>query len=118
MAEPKNTGVCRPVEIGVDVELRRAAAHQLDFVVETRCAVAEELAAFRAVQPLDGAVGAALAARRRFVHVDAVFEQVIDAGEIAPHADRPGHGRGADLEHAFDFIEQLDGRAALRDRAC
>ncbi len=25
----------------------------------------------------------------------------------------PGHGRRADLEHALDFVEQLDGRAAL-----
>jgi hypothetical protein len=34
---------------------------------------------------------------------------VIDAGEIAPHADGPGHRRGADLENTLDFIEQLDG---------
>ena len=101
------------VEIGVHVELRGAAAHQLDLVVEALRAVAEELAPFRAVQSLDDAIGAALAAPRRFVDVDAVFEQVVDAGEIAPHADGPGDGRGADLEHALDFIEQLDGRAAF-----
>ena len=69
--------------------------------------------AFGAVQALDRAIGAALAAPAGLVDVDAVFEQVIDAGEIAAHADGPGHGRGADLEHALDFIEQLDGRPAF-----
>ena len=63
MAEPKNTGVCLPAQIVVDVEFRGAAAHQLDLVVEARGAVAEEFAPFRAVQSLDRAIGAALAAR-------------------------------------------------------
>ena len=99
--------------IVVHVEFRGAAAHQLDLVVETRGAVAEEFATFGAVQSLDHAIGAALAASRRLVDVDLVFDEVIDAGEIAAHADGPGHRRGADLEHALDFIEQLDGRPAL-----
>ena len=100
------------------VEFRGAAAHQLDLVVEARGAIAEEFAPFGAVQSLDHAIRAALAAPRGLVRVDPVFEQVVDAGEIAPHADGPGHRRGADLEHALDFIEQLDGRPALRDPAC
>ena len=65
------------------------------------------------MQSLDHAIRAALAAACRFIGVDLVFEQVIDAGEIAPHADRPRDGRRADLEHAFDFVEQLDGRSAF-----
>src|SRR5689334_25131638 len=76
-------------------------------------AVAKELASFGAMQAVDGPVGAALTARCRFVHVDAVFEQVIDAREIATHADGPGDRRGADLEHALDFVEQFDGWPAF-----
>src|SRR6185436_5841157 len=74
---------------------------------------AEEFAPLGAVQTLDHAVAAAFAAPRGLVDVDLVFEQVIDAGEVASHADGPGHGCGADLEHALDFIQQLDGRAPL-----
>ena len=40
-------------EIGLHVEFGGAAAHQLDFVAKCIGAIAEELAAFRAVQALD-----------------------------------------------------------------
>ena len=97
--------------IGVDGV--RRLSEELDLVVEPGRAVAEEFATLGAVQPLDYAVRTALAAARGLVHVDLVFEQVVDAGEVAAHADGPGHRRGADLQHALHLIEQVDGRAAL-----
>ena len=48
-------------------------------------------------------------ARRR----RSVFEQMVDAEQIAAHADGPGDRRALDLEHALDFVEQLDRRAAV-----
>ncbi len=59
------------------------------------------------------AVLADAAALARGVGVDAVLEQVIDALQLAAHADRPGDRRGADLQHLLDLIEQLDRRAPV-----
>ena len=49
----------------------------------------------------------------RHIHVDPVLEQMVDAEQIAAHADGPGDRRALDLEHAFDLIEQLDRRPAV-----
>jgi hypothetical protein len=42
-----------------------------------------------------------------------VVHEVIHALERFTHADRPRHRRALDLQHAFDFVEQFDGRAAF-----
>ena len=49
-------------EIVGHVEFGGAAAHQVDLVVEPRGAIAEEFASLAAVQSLDHAIAAALAA--------------------------------------------------------
>ena len=33
---------------------------------------------------------------------------MVDAQEIASHADRPGNGRALNFQNAFDFIQQFD----------
>jgi hypothetical protein len=38
---------------------------------------------------------------------------MIDAEQIAPHADRPGNRRTLNFQYAFDFIEQFDRRPAV-----
>jgi len=40
------------------------------------------------------------------VYIDFIFEQMIDAEQIPPHADRPGDRRTLNFQNAFDFIEQ------------
>ncbi len=39
---------------------------------------------------------------------DVVVGQVVHALEVAVATDRPGDRRGLDLQHCFDFVEQLD----------
>jgi len=49
----------------------------------------------------------------RLVGVDAIFEQVIEPlrSRPMPMGTSP---RGADLQHALDLVEQLDGRRPSR----
>ena len=93
IAEPKNTGVWRPLEIGVDVE--SAVPPRTSSISSSKRAARSprNSRAFALCRPSMVALRAALAALRRLVDVDAVFEQVIDAGEVATHADRPGDRR-------------------------
>ena len=63
---------------------------------------------------LEEADAAALA---RAIDVDPIFEQVINARELAPHADRPGDRGAGDLQDALDFVERAyvleNGRTVL-----
>ncbi len=105
-------------EIGFPVELRRGAAHQLDLVVKRGGALAQEFARRGAAEPVDHAVGAGAALFTRRVDVDAVLEQVVDALQVAAHADRPGHRRAGDLQHVLDLVEQRRSARGRRGRAC
>ena len=91
----------------------RRAAHQLDLVAVGLRAIAEKLGRLGAVEPLDDLVAAGPALLRRLVDVDAILEQVIDARQLATHADRPGHRRAADAQHLLDLVEQVGRFAAF-----
>ena len=39
--------------------------------------------------------------------VNLIVQDVVHTFEILAHSDGPSHGRTANLQHAFDFIEQL-----------
>jgi len=45
--------------------------------------------------------------------MDFVRQQVIDAEQIASHADRPRDRRTLNLQNALDFVEQFDRRSAV-----
>src|SRR3546814_1683082 len=49
----------------------------------------------------------------RSVQVHLAGNQVHHALQALAHADRPGHRRALDAEHAFDFFEQVDRVAAF-----
>src|SRR6185312_12915209 len=102
-----------PGAIGAEVEARGGALHQLDLLAEGTRLLAEELLGGGARQVLDGAVLADAAALARGVHVDAILAEMVDAAQLASHADRPGERRGGDAEHALDLVEQLDGRTPV-----
>jgi hypothetical protein len=51
--------------------------------------------------------------RLRVEEADAVVVQMVHAAKALAHADRPGHWRALDLQHGFDFVEQLDRRPAF-----
>ena len=99
--------------VGGLIEGRGRAAYQLDFRAVRRGVCAQQLLRLRRVETLDHAIVADAAALASLVDVDAVLEQVVDALQLAPHADRPGHGRRVDAQHRLDLIEQLDRRAAI-----
>ena len=45
--------------------------------------------------------------RTRFKQVNLIVQDVVHTFEIFAHADGPSHGRTANLQHAFNFIEQF-----------
>ena len=45
--------------------------------------------------------------------VDGVLLQVVDAGEAAAHAERPGERRRVERQPLLDLLEQLEGMAAV-----
>ena len=105
---------CLPTcEIFLARELWSRASYQLDFIAEGRCAVAQELGGFIAIEPVDRRVSAGAPFFACLVDVDAIFQQVIDAAQIASHADRPGHGRTGDLQDLLDLIQQIHRVAAF-----
>ncbi len=101
-------------EIALQIELRAGAAHQfhllekLPGIQSPRNSRASSLAMPAMVSCVP---------TRPFstgnVHVDLVFDQVIDAEQIAAHADRPGDRRALNLQHAFDLVQQFDRRPAV-----
>src|SRR5258708_4959775 len=62
---------------------------------------------------LDRAILADPALIAGLVGVNAILEQVIDAAQLAPHADGPGNRRGADIEYLLDLVEEFDGLPAI-----
>src|SRR4029079_17603650 len=98
---------------GVRIERGHRTADQLDLLPESRGALAEERTGRLACKPLDRAIGADAAAAGAVVDVDAVLAEMVDAGEVAAHAERPGDRRALDPEDALDFVQQLDRRAPV-----
>lgn len=96
------------------VEGVRGAAHQFDIDAQLFGLRAQHAVQLRVVQALDHAGRCALLRiGLRVEQLHRVVDEVVDALERLAHADRPRHRRALDLQHVFDFIEQLDGRAAL-----
>jgi hypothetical protein len=91
----------------------RRATHELDLLAKSRGAVAEPGGGLVAVESLDDLVAASPALFGRLVHVDAVLEQVVDAPQLATHADGPRDRRAGDAQHFLDFVEQVGRFAAL-----
>ncbi len=100
--------------IGLEIELVRGAAHQLDFHAQLFDQVfAQHFDGFGAVEALDAHVIGDAVALALLVEMDLVIEQVIDALEALADADRPGHRRTLDVEHRLDFVHHLDGVTRL-----
>ena len=91
----------------------RGAAHELDLVAERGRAVAEKGPGLLARKAIDHRMRTHAPLLRRLVDVDAVLQQVVDAAEIAPHADGPGDRCAADTEHLLDLVQQRQRLAAL-----
>ncbi len=49
----------------------------------------------------------------RLVDVDAILGEMVGAHEIPPHPDGPDHRRHVQLQHALDFIQQVQRRATF-----
>src|SRR3546814_8102179 len=47
------------------------------------------------------------------IQIEAIFEQVINALEVAAHAEWPGDRRALQPEHFLDFVEQFQRRPAF-----
>src|ERR1700733_4390701 len=102
-----------PGAIGRRVESLRRSLHQLDLIIERLGHITEKLPSLGARDSLDRTVLAYPALFSGFVGIDAVLEQVINAAQLATHADGPGDRRSADAEHFLDLIQQLDRRPAV-----
>src|SRR5690606_24667273 len=95
-------------QVFLQIEFVAGAAHQLDLLGKTVDIIAQQRARFRTRQPLDLQVlgnGVTLAFDE---HVNGVGVEVVNAAKIRPRTDWPVDRRSGDLQHAFDFIEQLD----------
>jgi hypothetical protein len=99
--------------VAIQIEIRARSPYQIHFIDEGRIAVPQEFASRVAREPVDRLMAAHPALFDRYVKVNLVFEQMIDAEQIAAHADRPGQRRALDLQHALDLVEQLDRRPAV-----
>ena len=75
--------------------------------------IAEQFPTLCTMQTLNDDVLADSPAFARLVDVDAVLAEVVDPLQLATHANGPGDRRRRDAEHAFDFVEQLDGCASV-----
>src|SRR6202162_1402178 len=92
--------------IALQVEPGAGAAHQFHLVQELLVSRPKEFPRFAAPDAVDGLVSPYSALLHRHVHIDLILEQMIDAEQIAPHADRPSDRRTLNSQYAFDFIEQ------------
>ena len=110
---PKEHGRLPGGTIGLDVPGLRCALHKLDLREKLTGRVAQDLARRLACEAVDPAVLAHAAALARGIGIDAILEQVIDALQLASHADGPGDRGGCDLEHPLDLVQQLDRRAPV-----
>ncbi|MNF59915.1 hypothetical protein D3C84_415170 [compost metagenome] len=90
------------------VELVAGALHQFQLLDEALVEVAQVSAGFVGVELVDDLGRDALMSVAGDVDDDPVFGQVVDALEVLVAADRPGDGRGLDLQHRLDFVQQLD----------
>ena len=88
-------------------------AQQLDFITKSGDAVRQQFVQARVVESLNFFAVIDQRAFARFVEIDFVFEEVIDAAQGAPHADRPGNGRAADFQHVFHFVKQAHRLASF-----
>ena len=95
------------------IERGRGTTDQFHFFAELGCFVAEERISLRRVQTFNDEVGTRTPFLRRFVGINAVFQQVVDALQPPAHANRPSDRRATQAQHLFHFIQQLDGGAAL-----
>ncbi|MDR6355338.1 hypothetical protein Q3H58_002009 [Pseudomonas psychrotolerans] len=98
---------------GVVIEFVAGTLDQLQFLDESLVEIAQVSAGLVGIQLVDGLGGDALVTMAGGIDVDAVVREVVDALEVAIAADRPGDGRGLDLEHRLDLVEQLDGVADI-----
>jgi len=94
---------------GVLVEFVTGALDQLQLLDEIVVHVAQVRAGFVGIQLLDDPRLDAFVAVAGHENDDAVLGQVVHALEVAIAADRPGDGRGLDLQDRFDLVEQFDG---------
>ena len=100
-------------QVGGGIETLGRAAHQLRLLHEGPGLLAEKLLRRIARERVDDAILADAAALTGGVDVDAILDEMVDAAQLAPHADRPGDRGGADAQHALDLVQQLDRRAAV-----
>src|SRR5690606_21844770 len=101
-------------EIARVIERRRRAADQLDLFLERlRDRLAERVAHLGGAEPRHAVRSGRAAAVPILIEVRAILEQVIDAAELAAHADRPRHGRALDVEDRLDLVEQLERLAPV-----
>src|SRR5690606_23705905 len=115
MAEPKKTGVClarryrSTSNSGAaprtsSISSRRSAPDRV-VAGQVSCSTAEQCRRRTAHETVDRLVRAGPALLARLIDVNAIFEQVVNAFQIAPHADRPRHGRALDLQDLLDLVE-------------
>ena len=88
-------------------------AQQLDFITKGGDAVRQQFVKARVVESLHFFAVIDQRAFARLVEIDFVFEEVIDAAQGAPHADRPGDGGAADFQHVFHFVKQAHRLASF-----
>ena len=102
----------RQMALAKRFELERLAGfrHQFEFVLD-RADVEIGIAAGE-IGDVDLLRRAGLGAAA-FEQAHAAVDDVIGAEEIAALADRPGHRRGVERQRLFDFIQEIEGVAAL-----
>src|SRR5450830_1026829 len=91
----------------VQIERVRSAMHQFDFHLELFDFQREHLDQLGIVDTLDDfdiAVGAFFTSLEQH---DFIAQQVLHAAKTFAHANRPGYRRALNLQHRFQFIEQL-----------
>jgi hypothetical protein len=94
MAEPKNTGVCRPARYSAGSK-RWLAPQRRVVNADYHLRILLDVVAPRLVQ------------KHRIVG------NVVHPLEPSSHANRPGHRRALDAEHRFNLIQQFDRLAAF-----
>ena len=99
-----------PLAEGCELERLAGLGHQFEFVPD-RGDVEIGVGA-REIGQIDLLRGAGLGATA-FEQADAAIGDVVGADEIAAAADRPGHRRGVERQRLLDFVEQIEGVAAL-----
>ena len=103
-----------PGQIFLGIKRMAGAAHQFNFLTQRLGATsAQFLLQLRTVQSVQNVAGVDPAIAGRVVKVNEILIEMVNAFQIPAHANRPGHGRTANFQHIFHFVEQINRFAAI-----